>query len=151
MSLQTQITDDLKTAMKARDRERMAALRLLVASMKNAAVEAGRGPQGELSDDEIVRMVQTEVKKRREAAQAFREGGRDESADTEEYEAEVYADYLPTQLEDDELGAIVDRAIAETGATDRSGMGQVMKTVMAEVGGRADGKRVSGMVAQRLS
>ncbi|MBY5163169.1 GatB/YqeY domain-containing protein [Nitriliruptoria bacterium AS10] len=137
--------------MKARDRERMAALRLLVASMKNAAVEAGRGPQGELSDDEIVRMVQTEVKKRREAAQAFREGGRDESADTEEYEAEVYADYLPTQLEDDELGAIVDRAIAETGATDRSGMGQVMKTVMAEVGGRADGKRVSGMVAQRLS
>nr|WP_274388011.1 GatB/YqeY domain-containing protein [Salsipaludibacter albus] len=149
--MQTQITDDLKTAMKARDRERMAALRLLVASMKNAAVEAGRGPQGELSDDEIVRMVQTEVKKRREAAQAFREGGRDESADTEEYEAEVYADYLPTQLEDDELGAIVDRAIAETGATDRSGMGQVMKTVMAEVGGRADGKRVSGMVAQRLS
>jgi uncharacterized protein len=151
VSLQTQITDDLKTAMKARDRERMAALRLLVASMKNTAVEAGRGPQGELSDDEIVRMVQTEVKKRREAAQAFREGGRDESADTEEYEAEVYADYLPTQLEDDELGAIVDRAIAETGATDRSGMGQVMKTVMAEVGGRADGKRVSGMVAQRLS
>lgn len=150
MSLQTRITDDLRTAMKARDRERMAALRLLIASMKNTAVDAGRGPQGELSDDEIVRMVQSEVKKRREAAEAFRDGGRDESADTEEYEAEVYAEYLPTQLEDDELGAIIDHAIADTGATDRSGMGQVMKAVMAEVGGRADGKRVSGMVAQRL-
>lgn len=151
MSLQTQITDDLKTAMKARDRERMGALRLLLASMKNAAVDAGRGPQGELDDDEVQRLVQSEVKRRREAATAFRDGGREESAAKEEYEAEVYGDYLPSQLDDDELEAIVEAAIADAGATDRSSMGQVMKAVMAEVGSRADGKRVSAMVGTKLS
>ncbi len=151
MSLQTQITDDLKTAMKARDRDRMGAIRLLIAAMKNAAVAAGRGPQGDLDDDEVQRLLQSEVKRRREAAEAFRTGGRDESAAKEDYEAEVYAEYLPSQLGDDELEAIVDAAIAEVGATERSSMGQVMKAVMAEVGSRADGKRVSGMVGQKLS
>lgn len=151
VTLQTQITDDLKTAMKARDRDRMAALRLLLASMKNAAVDAGRGPQGDLDDDEVVRLVQTEVKRRREAADAFRDGGREESAAKEEQEAEVYGAYLPEQLDDDKLEDIVDRAIATSGATDRSGMGTVMKAVMVRVGGRADGKRVSGMVGRKLS
>lgn len=151
MSLQTQITDDLKTAMKARDRERMGALRLLLASMKNAAVDAGRGPQGELSDDEVQRLVQSEVKRRREAAAAFRDGDREESAAKEEYEAEVYGEYLPSQLDDDELEAIVDAAITEAGASDRSAMGTVMKSVMAEVGSRADGKRVSSMVGAKLA
>ncbi len=151
MSLQTQITDDLTTAMKARDRDRMAALRLLLAAMKNAAVDAGRGPQGDLDDDEVVRLVQSEVKRRREAAAAFREGDREESAAREDMEAEVYQAYLPTQLDDEELEQVVDRAIADTGATDRSGMGQVIKAVLAEVGGRADGKRVSGMVGRKLS
>jgi len=151
VSLQTQITDDLKTAMKARDRDRMGAIRLLIAAMKNAAVAAGRGPQGDLDDDEVQRLLQSEVKRRREAAEAFRTGGRDESAAKEDYEAEVYAEYLPSQLGDDELEAIVDAAIAEVGATERSSMGQVMKAVMAEVGSRADGKRVSGMVGQKLS
>lgn len=150
MGLHTQITDDLKTAMKARDRERMSALRLLIAAMKNAAVDAGLGPQGELSDEQVQRLVASETKRRKEAADAFRAGDREEAAAREEYEAEVYSAYLPTQLDDDELAAIIDRAIADTGATDRSGMGGVMKQVMAEVGTRADGKRVSGIVAQRL-
>lgn len=150
MSLQQQINDDLKAAMKARDRGRMSALRLLLAAVKNGAVAAGRGPQGELSDDEVVKIVQTETKRRHEAAAAFREGSREESAAKEEFEAEVYSAYLPPQLDDDELAAIIDEAIAETGASDRSAMGQVMKQVMARVGSRADGKRVSGMVAQRL-
>jgi len=151
VSLQTQITDDLRTAMKARDRERMSALRLLIAAIKNAAVEEGLGPQGELSDDQIQRLVASETKRRKEAADAFRAGDREESAAKEDYEAEVYSAYLPAQLGDGELAEIVDRAIADTGATDRSGMGQVMKQVMAEVGTRADGKRVSGMVGQRLA
>lgn len=150
MGLHTQITDDLKTAMKARDRERMSALRLLIASIKNAAVDAGLGPQGELSDEQIQRLVVSETKRRKEAAEAFRTGDREEAAAKEDYEAEVYSAYLPTQLDDDELTAIIDRAIEDTGAADRSDMGRVMKQVMAEVGTRADGKRVSGIVARRL-
>ncbi len=150
MSLQQQISDDLKTAMKARDRDRMGALRLLIAAIKNAAVAAGLGPQGELSDDDIQRLVAAETKRRKEAADAFRAGDREESAAKEDFEAEVYSAYLPAQLDDDELAAIVDQAIADTGATDRSGMGGVMKQVMAQVGTQADGKRVSSMVGARL-
>lgn len=150
MSLQQQISDDLRSAMKARDRDRMGALRLLIAAIKNAAVDAGLGPQGELSDDAIRRLVASETKRRKEAADAFRSGDREESAAKEDYEAEVYSAYLPAQLEDDALAAIVDQAIADTGATDRSGMGAVMKQVMAQVGTQADGKRVSSMVGARL-
>lgn len=150
MSLQQQISDDLRSAMKARDRDRMGALRLLIAAIKNAAVDAGLGPQGELSDDAIRRLVASETKRRKEAADAFRSGDREESAAKEDYEAEVYSAYLPAQLDDDALAAIVDQAIADTGATDRSGMGAVMKQVMAQVGTQADGKRVSSMVGARL-
>ncbi|HKJ56471.1 MAG TPA: GatB/YqeY domain-containing protein [Nitriliruptoraceae bacterium] len=150
MSLQQQISDDLRSAMKARDRDRMGALRLLIAAIKNAAVDAGLGPQGELSDDAIRRLVASETKRRKEAADAFRSGDREEAAAKEDYEAEVYSAYLPAQLDDDALAAIVDQAIADTGATDRSGMGGVMKQVMAQVGTQADGKRVSSMVGARL-
>lgn len=151
MSLQQQITADLKTAMKARDRERTNALRLLIAALKNAAVAEGLGPQGELSDEQVIAVVQTETKRRREAADAFREGGRDESAAKEEAEAQVYAAYLPAQLSDAELSAAVDEAIAETGADGPQAMGQVMKVVMPKVQGRADGSRVSTIVRQRLA
>lgn len=151
MSLQSQIADDLKAAMKARDRERMGALRMLIASLKNAAVEEGKGPQGELDDDTVVRLVQTETKRRREAAAAFRDGGREESAAKEEAEAAVYEAYLPAQMGDDEIAAIVDAQIAAVGATGMSEMGVVMKNVMPEVQGRADGNRVSAIVKQRLA
>lgn len=150
LSLQQQISADLTAAMKARDRERMSALRLLVAATRNAAVAAGRTPQGELSDDEIVKLVQSEIKRRREAADAFRTGDREQAAAKEDFEAEVYSAYLPAQLSDEELAALVDDAIAATGATDRSGMGPVIGQVMGTVAGRADGSRVSAMVAQRL-
>ena len=151
MSLQQQISDDLKASMKARDKARTGALRMLLASLKNAAVAEGKGPQGELSDEAVVKLVQTEVKRRREAAAAFRDGGRDESAAAEEAEAEVYAAYLPAQLGDDELTAIVDETITEVGASGPQDMGQVMKAVMPKVQGRADGSRVSGVVTQRLA
>lgn len=150
MSLQQQINDDLRAAMKARDRERTAALRMLLASVKNAAVAEGRGPQGELDDEAIVRLVQSETKRRREAAEAFREGGRDESAAAEEAEAAVYEAYLPAQLSDDELAGIVDQVIADEEASSMSDMGRVMKAVMPQVAGRADGSRVSAMVKDRL-
>lgn len=151
VGLQQQISDDLKASMKARDRDRTSALRMLLAALKNTAVDKGRGPQGDLSDDEVVAVVQSETKRRREAAKAFADAGRDESAAKEEAEAEVYAAYLPAQLSDDELATIVDDAIAEVGADGPSAMGQVMKTVMPEVTGRADGSRVSAMVKERLA
>jgi len=150
MSLQQQISDDLTTAMKARDKARTGALRMLLASIKNAAVADGKGPQGELDDDAIIRLVQTETKRRREAAAAFRDGGREEQALSEEAEAAVYEAYLPAQLSDDELAAAVDAAIAEVGADGPQAMGQVMKAVMPKVQGQADGSRVSAIVRDRL-
>ena len=151
MSLQQQISDDLKASMKARDKARTGALRMLLASLKNAAVAEGKGPQGELSDEAVVALVQTEVKRRREAAAAFRDGGRDESAAAEEAEAEVYAAYLPAQLDDDELARIVDQTVDEVGASGPQDMGPVMKAVMPKVQGRADGSRVSAAVRERLA
>lgn len=150
MSLQQHVNDDLREAMKARDKARTGALRMLLASLKNAAVAEGKGPQGELSDDEVIRLVQTETKRRREAAAAFREAGREEQADAEDAEASIYEAYLPAQLSDEELTEVVDAAIAEVGAEGPQAMGQVMKTVMPRVAGQADGSRVSAIVKARL-
>lgn len=151
MSLQQQINDDLRTAMKARDKARTGALRMLLASLKNAAVAEGSGPQGELSDESVVKLVQTETKRRREAAAAFRDAGREEQAAAEEAESAVYEAYLPAQLSDEELADIVDAAIAEVGAEGPQDMGQVMKITMPRVAGQADGSRVSAMVKARLT
>lgn len=136
--------------MKARDRPRTSALRMAVAALKNRAVADGLGPQGELDDDVVVAVLTTETKKRREAATAFRGAGREEQAASEEAEAEVYAIYLPAQLDDAELEAIVERVVADQGAEGPRDMGRVMKAAMAEVSGRADGGRVSALVKQRL-
>lgn len=150
MSLHAQITADLNASMKARDKARTSALRMLVSALKNQAIAEGRGPQGTLEDDEVERILASEVKRRREAAAAYRDAGRTESAESEEAEAAVYEDYLPEQLSDEELAGLVDEAIAEVGAEDVKQMGQVMKTVMPKVQGRADGSRVSGLVKDRL-
>lgn len=151
MSLQQQISDDLKASMKARDRQRTGALRMLLAALKNAAVAEGKGPQGELDDDTVIRLVQGETKRRREAAAAFRDGDREEQALAEEAEAEVYAAYLPAQLTDEELDAVVADTIAEVGATGPQDMGKVMQAAMPKVAGRADGARVSAAVKQSLT
>lgn len=150
MSLQQQIADDLKAAMKERDRDRMSTLRMLVSSLKNEAIEKGRGPQGELSDEEVQKVLATEKKRRDEAAASFAEGGREESSAKEQAEADLIAAYLPDQLSDDELAAVVDRAVTETGADSMQEMGKVMQKVMGEVGNRAEGARVSALVKQRL-
>ncbi len=150
MSLQQQVSDDLREAMKARDKARTGALRMLLASLKNAAVAEGKGPQGELADEEVVRLVQTETKRRREAAAAFRQAGRDDQAEAEDAEASIYEAYLPAQLSDEELGEVVDAAIAEVGVEGPQDMGKVMKTVMPRVAGQADGSRVSAVVKARL-
>ena len=136
--------------MKARDKARTSALRMVVSALKNQAIADGKGPQGTLEDTEVERVLATEVKRRREAAAAYREAGRIEQAEAEEAEAAVYEAYLPEQLSDDELAALVDAAIAEVGAEDVKQTGQVMKTVMPKVQGRADGSRVSALVKERL-
>jgi uncharacterized protein len=150
-TLHERIEADLHASMKARDRARTSALRLVVAALKNTAVAEGLGPQGRLDDDTVQRVLTTEVKRRREAATAFADAGRAESAAAETAEAELYAEYLPEQLGDDEVAAIVDEVVAELGADGPQAMGQVMKATMARVQGRADGSRVSGIVKARLT
>jgi uncharacterized protein YqeY len=148
MSLQTQIADDMKTAMKARDAATRDALRMLISACKNKAIELGRGPQGELSDEEVQALLATEKKRREEAASGFEDGGRTESAASERAEAELIAGYLPAQLTDEELEAIVDEVVAEAGPD--ANMGQLMKGSMAKVGNLANGKRVQAVVKTRL-
>lgn len=150
MSLHEQIASDLTSAMKARDKARASALRMLLSALKNQAIADGLGPQGTLGDAEVERILASEVKRRREAAAAYREAGRTASAEAEEAEVVVYEAYLPEQLSDEELAGLVDEAIAEVGAEDVRQMGAVMKAVMPRVQGRAEGSRVSALVKDRL-
>jgi uncharacterized protein len=141
MSVLEQVQADVRTAMKARDRERAAALRMIVDSLQQDA-KLGKG-------DETA-VLQRERKKRLEAAEAYREAGRAEQEAAERFEAELVEGYLPRQLSDEELAELVEAAIAETGAAEQRQMGQVMSALMPKLGGRADGKRVSAAVREKL-
>jgi uncharacterized protein len=141
MSVLEQVQDDVRTAMKARDRERAAALRMVVDVLQQDA-KLGKG-------DEVA-VLQRERKKRFEAAEAYEGAGRAEQAAAERFEAELIEGYLPQQLSDAELTELVDAAVAETGATEQKQMGQVMSALMPKLGGRADGKRVSAAVREKL-
>ena len=147
--LKERLRADLNAAMRARDQVRLRTLRMALTSITNEEV-AGTAAR-DLTDDEVVRVLTREARKRREAAEAFSAAGRDEQAAAERAEGEVLAGYLPAQLSDDELAALVAAAIAETGATGLPGMGLVMKTVTPRVAGRADGARVAAEVRRRLS
>jgi len=142
MSVLEQVQDDARTALKAREREKAAALRLILDALQQDA-KMGKG-------DEIA-VLQRERKKRVEAAEAYEGAGRTEQAAGERFEAELIEGYLPAQLSDEELDGLVAAAVEETGATERKQMGQVMSAVMPKVAGRADGKRVSAAVGKRLS
>lgn len=137
-----QIQDDVRTALKAGDKERTGILRMLVSELQKDAKE-GAG------DEQAV--LRREKKRRLEAAQAFRDGGRDDLALAEEAEAVIVSAYLPADMTDAELDAIVAGAIAESGAATPADMGTAMKVAMAKVAGRADGKRVSAKVREALS
>jgi uncharacterized protein YqeY len=144
--LQLQIADriraDVTAAMKAGERERVAALRLVLSELLKDAKEG--------SGDELA-VLRRERKKRREAEEAYRAGGRVEQADAEAYEAATIDAYLPSELGDSELDALVSAAVAETGASSPRDMGRVIKHVMEAAGGRADGKRVSTKVKEALN
>jgi uncharacterized protein YqeY len=141
VSILEQVQEDVRAAMKSGERERVSALRLVVDALQQ---------DHKLGSGDEIAVLQRERKKRLEAAEAFRDGGRPEQADAESSEAELIQAYLPEQLTDEELARLVAAAIEQTGASEQSQMGQVMSAVMPEVGGRADGKRVSQAVRERL-
>jgi len=146
--LKSRLKADLNTSMRARDELTTATLRMALTAITTEEV-AGKQAR-ELSDDEVLRVLTREAKKRREAAEAFDQAGRAELAARERAEGVVLDNYLPAQLSDDELAAIVKAAIDETGASGAQGIGAVMKIVQPQIAGRADGKRVSDEVRRQL-
>jgi uncharacterized protein YqeY len=136
------VKQDVVSAMKDGDKDRVQALRLVLSELQKDAKEG---------DGDEIAVLRRERKRRQESARAFRDGGRDELATAEESEAEIIGAYLPAELSDDELDSIVAEAIAETGAVEMKQMGIAMKAVMTKVGGRADGARVSAKVKQALA
>jgi uncharacterized protein YqeY len=148
VSFKAKLRSDMTAAMKARDELRTATLRMVITAITNEEV-AGKTAR-ELSDDEVLKVVAREAKKRREAAEAFDGGGRPELAERERAEGEVLDEYLPAQLSDDELSDIIRAAIDSSGAAGPQAMGQVMKVVQPQVGGRAEGGRVAAEVRKQL-
>ena len=140
------LTAQIKEALKAGDRIRLATLRLLAAAVKNREVELGH----ELTEDELVEVAGREVKRRKEAAEAFDGGGRPELAEKERAEQAILETYLPEQLSDQDLERVIDEAIAATGAAGPGDVGKVMGNVMAAHKGRVDGGAVNRMVRERL-
>lgn len=141
MAIAEAIQDDLKSAMRAGEKQRVGALRLVLSELQKEAKEG--------SGDELA-VLRRERKRRLEAATSYREGGRDDLAEAEEFEARLIESYLPAELSDAELQAIVSQALRDSGAESVRDMGAAMKSAMAVVDGRADGKRVSGLVRAAL-
>ncbi len=141
MTVLEQVRTDMTSAMKAGEKQRVGALRLVLSELQKAAKEG--------SDDELA-VLRRERKRRLEAAEQFRDGGRPELAEQEESEAELISGYLPAELDDSELDSIIAGAIDDTGASEAKDMGRVMKVVMERAGGRADGKRASARVREAL-
>jgi uncharacterized protein len=148
-ALKDQLRTDLTAAMKARDGVRTRTLRMALTAVSNA--EVAGATSRELSDDEVLKVLTREAKRRREAAEAFATAGRTEQAGAERAEGEVLDGYLPAQLSDDEIAAIVTAEIEQSGAAGMGAMGQVMKAVTPRIAGRADGARVAAEVRRQLS
>jgi uncharacterized protein len=146
MSLLERVQSDITAAMKAGERERVGRLRLVSAELQKAHKDAAAG-----SEADEVAVLQRERKRRLEAAEAYREAAREDLAEGELEEAQLIEAYLPAQLTDDELHAIIGDVVAETGASSPKEMGRVMSEVMPRLGGRADGKRVSAIVKEKLT
>jgi uncharacterized protein len=142
MAILERIKEDMQGAMRAGEKERVGALRLVLSELQKAAKEG--------ADDELA-VLRRERKRRLEAAEAYRDAGQQERADGERVEAELIGSYLPAELSEQELGRIVAQAVSDSGASSAKDMGAAMKHAMAAVDGRADGKRVSGLVRAALA
>jgi uncharacterized protein len=147
--LAERMQQDLTEAMKARDQVRVATLRMAISAVREEAVSGTQAR--ELSDDEVEKVLRTQVKRRDEAAEAFQAAGRDEQAAKELDERAILSAYLPEELDEGALETLVEEALAAGGFNDPSQMGPAMNTVMAAVAGRADGKRVSAIVKAKLT
>lgn len=141
------LQQDLQAAQLARDEVKVSTLRLLISEIKNAEIAKG----GQLLEEDLISVVQKEAKKRKEAIEAFRLGGREDSAKKEESELAILSAYLPAQMSTEELTKLVDEAINELGANSVADMGKVIGVVMGKVKGQADGGTVSGIVKQKLA
>ena len=147
MAITERIQADARAAAKAQDRDRLAALRLLLDALGKEAKDA----RATLDEQREIAVLKRERKRRAEAAEAYRKGGRGDLASSEEAEAALIEEYLPAEISDDELEALVTDALSETGAASQREMGKVMAAVMSKAGGRADGRRVSDLVRSKLS
>jgi hypothetical protein len=147
MTLITELEEEVRDAMRAHDDERRDALRLILSSLKSAEKDLQRP----LTEDEELQVLQRERKKRLEAAEAFRNAGREEQAEKEETELDILEEFMPEPLSEDDLERIVDDAIAENKATSMRDMGRVMADVMPQIAGRADGSAVSQLVREKLA
>ncbi|WP_222615462.1 GatB/YqeY domain-containing protein [Persicimonas caeni] len=141
-----QMKADMKAAMKAREKDKLQTIRSLLSSLKNARIDKG----DDLDEDEVISVLSTEAKKRREAAEMYADGGRDELAEKEEAEIKVIEEYLPEQMTDDEAEALVDEAIESTGASSKADMGKVMGYVMPKIKGRYEGSKMKDIVLGKL-
>ncbi len=149
MTLPQRIDSDLKDAMRAKDTNKLAVLRMLKSAMKYSAIEKA-GADGELSDAESVQVIRKQVKQRQDSIESFEKGGRPELAAKEKEELEILNQYLPQGLSAEELTTAVRETIAESGATSKAQMGAVMKALQAKLAGRADGKALSQEVQRQL-
>ena len=149
MTLQSQVDNDIKDAMRARDTTRLNALRMLKTAMMNAAIEKG-GAGDVLEDAEVASVIRKQIKQRQDSVEGFERGGRPERAASESAEIAILSAYLPASLSQDEITVLVKEAIAEAGAVSKQQMGAVMKIATAKAAGRADGKTLSSAVQKLL-
>ena len=149
-TIAARILEDMKTAMKAKDTIALETVRALKSAIKYAAIEKG-GAEGELDEGEAIVVIRREIKKRQDSVQQYETAGRQELADKEKAEIAVLEKYLPAAMSIEELTALVEAAIAETGATSKKDMGKVMKLLQERTAGRADGKTLSSEISKRLA
>jgi uncharacterized protein YqeY len=147
MSLKTKITDDMKTAMKARETQRLSAIRLALAAIKQREVDERK----DLSDAEVISVIEKMIKQRRDSIGQFLAAGRQDLVDNETFELNLLSGYLPKQLTDDEMAREVSEAIAQTGAKGAADMGKVMGALKGKLSGRADMSKVSALVKGKLA
>lgn len=147
MSLQEQISAALKDAMRARDEVKMSTLRLVLTAIKKREKEA----RSLLEDQEVISVITTQIKQRRESIEQYRQAGREDLAQTEESELQILQGYMPEQVSEQEISNTLDEIIAEVGAVSMKDMGKVMKAAMAKLAGKAEGGAINAMVKEKLS
>ena len=141
----------MKEAMRAKDAVRLSVIRGVMAAFTNEAVAKGKGPTGELSDEEALALIRREAKKRKDSIEQFKSGGRPELAESEQVELSILEEFLPAQMRTDEIRLVVEKKKSELGITEKSRQGELMKAVMAELKGKADGNSVKHEVENLLS